>query len=129
PALPPDARMGQEALPVLLARRAQRLRFIPGAALRPVCGVGPSRALPGHLCRAEAAWHTLRGRVCSWSSPWLPPLSLLQYAPKWSSFGDWVSCCRRVDGALVRSRVMDVGIPRLVSCQTADLVIPRPPHS
>src|SRR5712692_7487515 len=110
PALPPDERLGRETFPVLLSRRDQRLCFIPCAALRPVCGAYPYRGLPGCRSRSEAAWHALRGRVWSWSSQWLPPLSLLQYVPKWSPFCDRVSCCRFVDGSMVRPRVMDVEI-------------------
>src|SRR5262245_33954056 len=92
PALPPDARVGQEKLPILLSGRAQWLRCLPCEAIRPVCGACPYRALPGHRARAAATWHAPGRRVWSRSAAWLRSLSPLQYTPKWSSFGDWVSC-------------------------------------
>src|SRR5712691_3022246 len=129
PALPLDARVGRAQLPVLLSRRAQWLRCIPCEAIRPGCCAYPGRSLPCRLSRSEAAGHAPRGRVWSWSSPWLPPLSPLQYVPKWSPFCDRVSCCRFVDGSMVRPRVMDVEIQRFLPFQTTDMVIPCPPHS
>src|SRR5881296_2990758 len=54
PALLRDERVGRAQLPVFLARRAQRLRFVPCETLRPVCCAYPSRHLPGRLSRAGA---------------------------------------------------------------------------